>query len=70
MVKNDQPVVSNFIIIPNQIFCLSEINNRQIYKALFLSWYKRILHLDEISHFIRAQGLFWSNQLSKFVKKE
>ena len=70
MVKNDQSVVSNFIIIPNQIICLSEINNRQIYKALFLSWYKRILHLDEISHFIRAQGLFWSNKLCKFVKKE
>ena len=70
MVKNNLSVVSNFIIIPNQIICLSEINNKQIYRALFLSWCKRILHLDEIKHFIQAQGLFWSNKFSKFVEKE
>lgn len=69
-VKNNPSIVSNFIIIPNQIICLSEINSRQIYKALFLSWYKRILHLDEIIHFVRTQGLFWGNKLSKFVERK
>ena len=66
-VKNS-PVASNFIIIPNKIISLSEISNRKICKAILLAWYKRILHLEEINHFIREQCLFWRYQFGKVVK--